>query len=124
MNLYHLCFCEYVKNGYVVKHISGYLNENKFNIDTSSYLGEPSTCMYPSIVKVDNTIFISWVNFNKLFTSSSKNSGQSWSQPVVDEYSTEDEFIRSSFYSNYEEDLKYNISHVFSTLNDVGILGI
>lgn len=124
INFYHLCFCENEENGYAVKYVSGYLNENKFNLDTSSYLCEPSTCMYPSIVKVDNTLFVSWVNFNKLLTSNSKNSGQSWSQPVIDEYSAEDKFIRSSFYSNYEEDLKYNVSNVFSTLNDVGILGI
>ena len=70
MNFYHICFFLYIKNGYVVKHISGYLNENKFNIDTSSYLSEPSTCMYPSLVKTDSIISVSWVNFNKLFTSS------------------------------------------------------
>ena len=35
-----------------------------------------------------------------------------------------EDLIRSAFYSNYEKDSKYNVSHVFSTLNDVGILGI
>ena len=124
INFYHLCFCEHDGGGYAVKYISGYLNENKFNMDVASYISEPSTCMYPSIVKVDNTLFVSWVNFNKLFTSSSKDSGKSWSDTDIDEYSAEDKFIRSAFYSNYEEDLKYNVSHVFSTLNDVGILGI
>ena len=124
MNFYHICFCEYIKNGYVVKYISGYLNENKFNIYTSSYLSEPSTCMYPSLVKVDETIFISWVEFNKLFTSTSNNLGKIWSQYTIDELSTEDDFVRCAFYSNYDKDLKYNVNHVFSTLNDVGILGI
>lgn len=124
LNFYHFCFCENNGNGYAVKYMSGYLNENKFNLDTSSYLCQPSTCMYPSIVKVDNILFVSWVNFNKLFTSSSKDCGKLWSKPTIDEYSTEDEFSRSLFYSNYEDDLKYNISHVFSTINDVGILGI
>ena len=80
--------------------------------------------MYPSLVKTDNTLFVSWVNFNKLFTSSSDDLGKTWSHPTIDELSTEDDFIRSAFYSNYEKDLKYNVSHVFSTLNDVGILGI
>lgn len=124
INFYHLSFCEHEGNGYVVKYINGYLNENKFNIDICSSLSGPSTCMYPSIIKVDNILFISWVNFNKLFTSSSKDFGESWSKPSIDEYSTEDKFIRSLFYSNYEEDLKYNVSYVFSTLNDIGILGI
>lgn len=124
INFYHLCFCEHNGRGYMVKYIGGYLNENKFNLVVSSYLSEPSTCMYPSMVKVDNTIYISWVNFNRLFTSSSKNSGKSWSEPVVDQDSIEDKFIRSSFYSNYKEDLKYNVSNIFSTIDDVGILGI
>lgn len=124
INFYHICFCENNGSGYAVKYISGYLNENKFNLSTYSYLTEPSTCMYPSLVKVDNSLYVSWVNFNKLFTSTSQNLGNSWSQPVVDEGSIEDKFIRSSFYSNYEEDLKYNVSNVFSTINDVGILGI
>ena len=124
INFYHLSFCENDGNGYAVKYINGYLNENKFTLNIYSSLSQPSTCMYPSIIKVDNTLFISWVNFNNLFTSSSKDFGESWSIPEIDEYSTEDKFIRSLFCSNYEEDLKYNVSHVFSTLNDVGILGI
>ena len=124
INFYHLCFCEHEENGYIVKYISGYLNENKFNLDICSYLNQPSIYMYPSLIKVDNILLISWVNFNKLFTCSSKDFGKSWSEPKIDEYSTEDKFIRSSFHSNYEEDLKYNVSYVFSTLNDIGILGI
>lgn len=124
INFYHLCFCEYEGSGYIVKYVSVYLNENKFNLHTSSCLSPPCACMYPSIIKVRNTILVSWVNFNKLFTCSSKNFGKSWSKPIVDDYSTQDKFIRASFDSNYEEDLKYNVSHVFSTINDVGILGI
>lgn len=124
MNFYHLCFCEYVENGYAVKYINGYLNDNRFDVDASSYLSQPSTCMYPSLVKKDNKLFICWVDFNKLFTSYSENTGKTWSEPSIDEYSTGDDFVRSNFYSNYKDDLSYNISYVFSTLNEVGILGI
>lgn len=124
INFYHLCFCEYEQNGYAVKYISGYLNNDKFDMNISSYLSQPSTCMYPSLIKKDNKIFVCWVNFNKLFTSYSENKGQTWSEPSIDEDSKSDNFIRSFFYSNYEEDLNYNISYVFSTLNEVGILGI
>ncbi len=124
MNFYHLCFCEYVENGYAVKYINGYLNDNRFDVDASSYLSQPSTCMYPSLVKKNNKLFICWVDFNKLFTSYSENTGKSWSEASIDEYSTGDDFVRSNFYSNYKDDLGYNISYVFSTLNEVGILGI
>ena len=124
MNFYHLCFCEYVKNGYVVKYINGYLNNNKFEMDTSSYLSQPSTCMYPSLLKKDNKLFVYWVNFNKLFTSYCENNGKTWCDPSIDEYSIKDDFVRSAFLSNYKDDLGYNINHVFSTSNEVGILGI
>lgn len=124
MNFYHLCFCEYIKNGYVVKYINGYLNNNKFDINTYSYLSEPSTCMYPSLVKKDNKLFICWVDFNKLFTSYSEDMGKTWSNPSIDEYSKEDNFVRCNFYSNYKYDLSYNVSYLFSTLNEVGIIGI
>lgn len=124
INFYHFCFCEYENNGYIVKYINGYLNEKKFNLKTSAYLSRPSTCMYPSLVKTDSTLYVSWVNFNKLFTSSSKNCGSCWSEPTVDKFSKDDKFIRSIFCSNYKEDLKYSVSHVFSSMDDVGILGI
>ena len=124
INFYHICFCEYENNGYIVKYINGYLSENKFNLKTSSYLSEPSTCMYPELIKNNSKLLLSWVNYNKLFTCTSTNDGLTWSKPNIDEYSLEDNFIRSTFYSNYKDDLEYNISHVFSTLNDVGILGL
>lgn len=123
INFYHLCFCEYDKNGYAVKYINGYLNENKFNLKSSTYVSEPSTCMYPSLVKNKSKLSIFWVNQNKLFTSTS-NDSLIWSRPNIDEYSLEEEFIRSSFYSNYKDDLEYNVNQVFSTLNDVAILGL
>ena len=124
INFYHICFCEYENNGYIVKYINGYLSENKFNLKTSSYLSEPSTCMYPELIKNNSKLLLSWVNYNKLFTCTSTNDGLTWSKPNIDEYSLEDNFIRSTFYSNYKDDLEYNISHVFSNLNDVGILGL
>ena len=124
INFYHLSFCENIKNGYSVKYINGYLNDNKFELNNSSYLSKPSTCMYPSIVKNENKLLISWVDFNKLFTSSSENLGKSWDEPHLDNDSIEEKFSRCSFYSNYKGDLSYNVNEVFSTINDVGILGI
>ena len=80
--------------------------------------------MYPELIENNSKLLLSWVNYNKLFTCTSTNDGLTWSKPNIDEYSLEDNFIRSTFYSNYKDDLEYNISHVFSTLNDVGILGL
>lgn len=124
INFYHICFCESNENGYMIEYLSGYLNENKFATETSTYVNSPSACMYPSLIKSETTLYISWVDFNKLFTVKSDNLGKSWSKPSLDEDSIEEKFSRASFYSNYYEDCKYNVSYVFSTLHDVGILGI
>ena len=124
MNFYHLTFCENEKSGYMVKYISGYLNENKFDLKNSSYLNNPSACMYPSLIKEDTTLYISWVNLNKLFTSTSNDGGLNWCKPVIDEFSTYSDFTRCSFSSNYEGDLKSCVNNVFSSLDNVEILGI
>lgn len=124
LNFYHLCFIENNEGGYVVKYLNGYLNENKFSIENSAAVSSSAPCMYPSLLKDNNSLLISWVEFNKLFTVKSNNSGKTWSEPVLNEESIEDDFCRAIFYSNYEPDADYNVNYVFSTLQDIGILGI
>ncbi len=124
LNFYHICFCEQTQNGFQVKYINGYLDETKFENINSSYVSNSSTCMYPSLVKINDTLFVSWVDFNKLFTSNSKNNGLDWSEPIFDNYSVQDDFVRCIFYSNYKDDLEFNTSYVFSMFNEIGILGL
>lgn len=123
MNFYHITFCENGGNGYAVKYINGYLSENSMDIDTSTYVTGPSTCMYPSFIKEKSKLYIMWVNYGKLHTSFSNNLGKEWSEHNIDDSSIEDDFVRANFYSNYSSDSVYNVSSVFSTRDDVGILG-
>ena len=53
-----------------------------------------------------------WVNFGKLYTSFSEDLGKTWSDPKIDEFSLEENFIRANFYSNYKEDLSYTVLEV------------
>lgn len=123
LNFYHIVFCEKVNDAYCVKYINGYLNDNMFEIDTFSYLSESSTCMYPSLLKNNNILSIMWVDFGRLYYRTSNNLGKSWSEVFIDELSTEEYFIRSNFFSNCDKDKMFNVNSVFTTMDDVGLLG-
>ena len=123
MNFYHLTFCESIDNGYSVKYMNGYLNENKLDISTSIYVSGPSTCIYPSIVKQNSTIYLMWVNSNKLYTSISNDLGKTWSEHQIDETSIDERFCRSKFLSNYPDDFSYNLTSVFTIDDDITIIG-
>ncbi|HSQ88156.1 hypothetical protein [Romboutsia sp.] len=123
MNFYHLTFCENIDNGYAVKYINGYLMDNKLDVNISTYITSPSTCMYPSLIKNKSYLYLMWVNYGKLNTSLSTDLGKTWSEHEVDEFSIEEDFTRARFISNYKDDLSYNVTSVFTTCDDVGILG-
>lgn len=123
LNFYHLTFCEKSDNGYAVKYVNGFLMENKLDINVSKYITGPSTCMYPSLMKNKSNLYLMWVNYGKLNTSVSDDLGKTWGDHEVDDFSIEEEFTRAKFISNYEDDLSYNVSSVFTTCDDVGILG-
>ena len=123
MNFYHLTFCECIDNGYAVKYMNGYLNENKLDIGTSIYVSGPSTCIYPSLVKQKSTIYLMWVNYNKLYTSISNDLGKTWSEHEIDETSIDEDFCRARFLSNYSGDLSYNLTSIFTVNDDITIIG-
>ena len=123
MNFYHITFCERIESGYSVKYINGYLNDNLFEVDNSSYITYPSTFMYPCLLKKDSILYLMWVNFGRLYTSSSSDLGKTWSEHKIDPYSVEDDFIRANFFSNYKDDSSYNVNSIFTTMDDVGIIG-
>ncbi|MGL6107667.1 hypothetical protein [Romboutsia sp.] len=123
MNFYHLTFCENTDNGYSVKYINGYLNENKLEINVSTYITGPSTCMYPTILKYDSALYLMWVNYQRLYTSVSNDLGKTWGEHDVDEFSVEEDFTRANFASNCIDDLPYNPTGVFTTYSTIGIIG-
>ncbi|MGL4911346.1 MAG: hypothetical protein ACRC3Y_02835 [Romboutsia sp.] len=123
MNFYHLTFCENIDNGYCVKYINGYLMDDKLDVNISTYLTGPSTCMYPSLIKNEASLYLMWVSYDKLHTSLSKDLGKTWSEHEVDEFSIEEDFNIARFFSNYKNDKLYNVTSVFTTNNDIGILG-
>ena len=123
MNFYHLAFCECIDNGYAVKYMNGYLNEDDLDVSNSIYVSGPSTCIYPSIVKENSNIYLMWVNYNKLYTSTSIDVGRTWSEHEIDEASLDEDFCRCKFLSEYSDDLSYNLTSIFTINDDITILG-
>lgn len=123
MNFYHISFCENIDNGYSIKYINGYITDKSFSLISSTYVTGPSACMFPSFIKHSSTLYIMWVNFNRLNTSYSNDLGKTWSEHEIDEFSVEEDFTRALFFSNYKEDISYSVSSVFTSINDIAILG-
>ena len=123
MNFYHITFCENINSGYLIRYMNGFLQDNGFEFEISKYITGPSTCMYPTLIKESGDLYLMWVNFNKLYVCLSNDLGTTWSEADIDEYSIEDDFIRSSFLSNYKGDMSFNLSHAYNTYKNIDILG-
>ncbi|WP_042275787.1 hypothetical protein [Faecalimicrobium dakarense] len=123
MNFYHLTFCEEVDNGYAVKYINGYLSDDKLDVDVCTYITKPSVCRYPSLIKHKSNIYLSWVDYERLNTCISNDFGKTWGKNEADKFSMGEDFTRANFSSNYVDDIPYNVTSVFTTANDIGILG-
>lgn len=123
MNFYHLTFSEKIDNGYSVKYINGYLNEYKLDINISSYISKPSTCRFPNLIKYKSNLYLVWVDHEKLYSCSSSDFGKTWSNPIIDNFSLDEDFTRANFISNYKDDLNYNVTNVFTISNKIDIIG-
>lgn len=122
---FHITFCESEDNLYCVKYINGNIDsKNNFNLNIYSFVSSPSICMFPNIIKENNDISILWVDFNKLFKSTTSNFGKTFTEPVVDEFSIQEDFCKSKFMSNYKNDFNYKSSNIFTIYKDFSIIGI
>lgn len=123
MNFYHLTFCENVDNGYAVKYINGYLNEYNLDINISSYISKPSTCRFPNLIKHKSNLYLIWVDHERLYSCNSSDLGKTWTNPIIDDFSLDEDFTRANFISNYKYDSNYNVSNVFTISNKIDIIG-
>lgn len=123
LNFYHVAFSESHKNGYCVTYINGYLNSDSFKTTLYKSLNKPSDSSFTTLIKHEDTLRIMWVENKILYTSTSCDLGNYWSDYVEDEFSMSNKFIRSYFKSNYRYDLDYNCSSIFIAKDDISILG-
>ena len=64
-----------------------------------------------------------WVCFEKLYTSFSNDLGCTWSTPICDETSINEDFLKTHVHSNVNEDLIYKDIDLFTTMTNLSILG-
>lgn len=123
LNFYHISFCENISGKYSIRYLNGYLKNNSFDENINKFITEESLYLYPTLLKNNNSIFISFIYKNTLYTCSSNDIGNTWSKPHEDPFSINDKFIRAYFKSNYKEDKDYLCTNIFITKEPFGILG-
>lgn len=116
--LFHITWSEYFDNKLIVKYTNYSLNNGQFKISDIKDLSELSNCSYPTFIKVNNTLWNMWVQLDKLYSCYSIDNGNSWSDPIIDPKSYENNFIRYKFDSNYTADLNnFKLNEVFGIYN-------
>lgn len=123
LNFYHISYCESFKYKYNIKYLNGYLNNQSFDVNINKLLFKDSLYLYPSLLKYNNSLFLSYIYKNILYTCYSKDLGVNWSNPFEDTLSINDKFIRAFFKTNYNPDKNYISTNVFITKSPFGILG-
>ena len=122
-NLYHVVFSENTQNQYSIKYMNYNIKDDTFIENLSCFLTEPSLCSFPCIILENSTLYIMWVCFEKLYTSFSNDLGSTWSTPICDETSINEDFLRTHVHSNVNEDLIYKDIDLFTTMTNLSILG-
>ena len=123
LNFYHITYCESNNFKYSIKYLNGYLNNNSFEEQVNKLITDESLYLYPSILKYNSSIFISYVYKNILYTCYSDDLGCNWSDVYEDEFSINDKFMRAYLKSNYSLDKDYVSTNIFISKNPFGILG-
>lgn len=123
LNFYHISFSESQDSGYSIRYMNGYLNTNKFNINIDKTITDCSDCMFPTLIKYKDILYLMWVQNRKLYTTQSYDLGISWSEFLEDEYTLTNKFTRCIIKSNYSSDLDYNCSSTFISSDHISILG-
>ncbi|WP_250673470.1 hypothetical protein LZ906_003300 [Paraclostridium ghonii] len=123
LNFYHISYCESNNFKYSVKYLNGYLKNNSFEEQINKFITDESLYLYPSLLKYNSSIFISYVYKNALYTTYSDDLGCNWSDFYEDEFSINDKFIRAYFKSNYSSDKDYIPTNIFISKDPFGILG-
>lgn len=122
-DFFHITYCYKLDDNYCISYIRGNFNDNIFKQDISKNITDPSIYVYPSFVVEENTLYITWVHLNKLFTCFSEDNGSSWSEKFIDSNSRNYPFLRSKFLSNYKDDLNFNNCNLFILENEISFLG-
>lgn len=123
-NLYHMVFSENNGDRYHCTYYSGELVNNKFLKKDYIIIQDAVACEFSHILKVNNELYIQWLEFNELFTSFSEDNGSTWSDPKSFFNDTDDSIIRYDYKSNIRNNIPLDVSYIFSYKTSHCSLGI
>lgn len=122
-DFFHISFCHKVNNNYAVSYLKLRLENLNFTNFILVDITEPSIYMYPSFATYNDTIYLMWIYFNKLYTTYSIDNGNSWSINSLDNKSTYEDFLRTKYLTNYNDDATFYDNTLFVTDKEINFLG-
>lgn len=122
-NAFHITFCQKTDNNYCIDYLK--LNYDSINFTNSILINitTPSIYMYPSFAIDNDIIYIMWVYFNKIYSTYSIDNGISWSINSCDNSSINDNFLRTKYLSNYNDDKTFSGNNLFVTDDEIKFFG-
>ncbi len=115
-DIYHIAWVEFIKENLVVRYKKFNIKDNNSNSHNVITLSQPSNCTFPTIIKTNKTLWVVWVQMNKLYSCFSLDEGKTWSNPKIDSKSLDVNFIRYRFCSNHPNDTdNFKLNNTFGT---------
>ena len=96
---YHIVFSEKNNNKYFCKHLKGNIINDTFQVMKESFVSYNLMCIFPSLIEQNSNIYIQWVEYFNLYTSKSKDYGDTWSLPILDKSISDFPFVLYEFRS-------------------------
>lgn len=122
-NLYNIVFSENNFNRFYCTYLNGSINGNTFIISRYDVVNKTIACMFPSVNMYNNTLYVQWIEYCSLYTSSFSNRFNfGWSTPILDK----DSFLQNFSGYIYNSNIKENnsLSNLFICENSNKKLGL
>lgn len=121
-NFYNIVFSENNSNKYYCTYINGYIEENNFIISRYDVVSKSIACMFPSVNMYNNTLYVQYIEYFSLYTSTfATGFNFGWRTPVLEQNSFLENFSGYIYNSNLKEN--DSISNLFMCENSNKKLG-
>lgn len=123
-NFYNIIYSENNLNSYYCSYINGYIDNNKFISNSNITISKSTACVFPHLIEYKNNLYIQWLEYHDLYTSISRDFGETWSEKSLFEDISNIPFSYYSFKSNNLNNTIYNLTNIFLYEKSLKILGV
>lgn len=99
-NMLDICYSKYIEGNLVVTYEKYKIEDLNVIKETESLLSNPANCMYPTLVYSNETLWVIWIEYNRLLSSYSEDDGLNWSSPYSWKNTQFQDFARYKFSTN------------------------